>query len=46
MFSKQKAVTQQNQIPFTVQQSESHTIGSISVISPYYQVHHFNSEVQ
>jgi len=34
MFPKQKAVTlNKNQIPFTVQQSESHTTGSISVIS-------------
>jgi len=46
-FSKQKATTlNKNQIPFTVQQSESHTTGSISVISLYYQAHNFNSGVQ
>jgi hypothetical protein len=47
VFSKQKAVTHnKNQIPLTVQQSESHTTGSVSVISLYYQAHHFNSGVK
>jgi len=46
-FSKQKAATlNKNQIPFTVQQSESHTTGSISVISLYYEAHNFNSGAQ
>jgi len=47
MFSKQKAVTHsKNQIPFTVQQSKSHTTGSISVILLHYQAHHVKSGVQ
>jgi len=47
VFSKQKAVSlDKNEIPFTVQQSESHTTGSVSVISLYYQAHNFNSGVQ
>jgi uncharacterized protein YueI len=46
VFFKQKVATHnKNHIPFTVQQSESHTTGSISVISLYYQAHHFNSAV-
>jgi hypothetical protein len=47
LFLKQKAVAlNKNQIPFTVQQSESHTTGSISVISLIHQSQHFSSGVK